>query len=94
MKIVAELDTKEKTLAITMDGKAVDKVVAAQFHQDFFEPEKFHVDITTVEKDEDDDITVVTRVSASEKTEISREKVSSNKPTTEMLSKALYRHRG
>jgi len=91
MKIVAELDTKEKSLKVTMDGKAVDNVTAAMFFKDFFEEDKFHVDVTTVETDDEEEMSVVTRVSASEKVEVSR--TPQNKPSTELIAKALFKTR-
>lgn len=68
-KIVAEFDTKEKTLSITMDGKSIDNVSSAEFYAGWDEKDEFHAGITTVTKIDEEDVTQVMRIVAEDQIE-------------------------
>lgn len=69
-KIIAEFDTKEKTLEVTMDGKKVKDVASVAFMAGYDDPNKGYVELTTMEFNEDEKMSRISRVSASgEKTE-------------------------
>ena len=62
-KINVEIDTKEKTLNVVMDGKKFDNVSSVDFFRGF-ENNEFNASVTTVERIDDEDLTKVTRISA------------------------------
>lgn len=67
-KISIQYDTKEKTLAVTMDGKAVDNVAGAYLGKGYSydEPEDYRCELTMMTQNEDDDYYTMTRIVASD----------------------------
>jgi len=65
-KISLEFDTKEKSFALMLDGKAVENVVGAYLSKDYYDEEKFRCEIMTASHDEENDIHSITRLVASE----------------------------
>lgn len=65
-KIAVSFDTVEKTMKVTIDGKAIDNVSCASFYCNSYEPgEEFRCQIQTMMKDEDNDMNSYTNLMAS-----------------------------
>lgn len=65
-KISCEFDTKEKTLAVTIDGKAVDNVYGVNLAKGYSDESGFYCDVMTLSEDKENDIRTMTRLMASE----------------------------
>ena len=84
-KITVEFDTKDKTLNVMMDGKAVENVNSVEFYKGY-EGKDFHGSITSIEKVDDDDLFKVLRISA--KNGLTETNQSSNLP--KLLANKLF----
>lgn len=73
-KIIAEFDTKEKTLSVSMDGKSVKDISSVYFMAGFDDPSQGYVEMTTVEINEEEKMSRITRLSASGEQTITTEK--------------------
>lgn len=70
-KIVAEFDTVEKTLVVTMDGKKVEDVSSASFMK-CYSGEECMADIITRSEDESNDMKTMVHMMASQGVKISK----------------------
>jgi hypothetical protein len=64
-KITAEFDTKEKTLEVKMDGKALGNVQYVSFGPSWKDDEKFYGSIQMAETHDDEDMRTMTSICAS-----------------------------
>jgi hypothetical protein len=89
--ITATFDTKEKTLSVEMDGKKMDNVVSADFYAGWQDDGTFRGSVSQMTKSEDDDLTQVTYISASEngEAEITVEEKSNKEELRQALAKAI-----
>ena len=62
-KINVEFDTKDKTLNVSMDGKAVDNVSSVEFYSGY-DNDGFNGSITSVDKIDEEDMVKIMRISA------------------------------
>ena len=67
-KVLIEFDTVDKTLAVSIDGTAVENVVCANVSQGYPREDEYCCEIVSGTKDRDNDIRTWTRVSASQAT--------------------------
>lgn len=67
-KINVEFDTKEKTMEVSIDGKAVPNCVSANFSKGYYmdDEDEFSCNVVTMERDEPNDMRKYTQVMASE----------------------------
>lgn len=66
MKINAEFDTVEKTLAVLVDGKPVENVSEVYFMKNYSDEKEFGCSVMTAKKDETNDTYEYHRLIASE----------------------------
>jgi hypothetical protein len=64
-KIVAEFDTVEKTLVVTMDGKPVNDVTGVNFMK-CYDGEECMADVVTRSEDESNDLKTMVHIMASQ----------------------------
>ena len=62
-KINVEFDTKDKTLNVVMDGKAVDNVSSVEFYSSF-DNDGFNGSVTSVQKMDEEEFVKIMRISA------------------------------
>lgn len=83
-KVIVNYDTKEKTMEITIDGKAIKNVSGANFWMDY-EGKEAHMSIGTTENSQKDGMQTYTSVCASEGIKVEKLDISKE------LSKKLLR---
>lgn len=74
-KINVEFDTKEKTMAVSIDGQEVADAYSVCLYRGYYEDEKdkFSCSITTVQQDKDNDMRVITQTMAKQSVEAQQE---------------------
>jgi len=77
-KIIAEFDTQEKTLVVRMDGQVVDNVVGARFETSYGDEDDYCCSVTTLDRNEDEDMRTYTQVLASSGPQNEADKVRSD----------------
>lgn len=73
-KVVITFDTQDKSLTATMDGKTVENLESASFYRGYNydtskSTDEFRCNLTTVEKKEDDGVSMYTQISAKQSAE-------------------------
>ena len=91
MKIVAEFDTKEKTLVLTVDGKKIKNVSDISIFT--FSPDEdnqYNIDIVTIDRNQVEDEGVVTRTHLQASDAEACEEQVETETKREKLSRALF----
>ncbi|MBY0525592.1 MAG: hypothetical protein K2R98_19460 [Gemmataceae bacterium] len=65
-KINVEFDTKDKSLSVSMDGKAMANVAGISLYQSYDDEDEFRCNVVMATKDDTNDIRTVTSIYASE----------------------------
>lgn len=73
-KIVAEFDTVDKTLSVTVDGQEVENVEEAYMRKGYSDESKFVCSLMTCTDDKEGGMTTMTRLMASESAEVKNSK--------------------